>query len=168
MVIDRTGRGRFGALFLWAIVAGVIALAGCLALTAQVPECQSSTDAVDAMPTGELLVSTRPDHPIDVKVAATERHRAAGMQHLCADAVERNPILFLFEEPVTPAFHMNNVHVALDIVFIDADHRVIGVSRMEPGQRGLTRPPGPVIAALEMKEGAAASHGIAPGVQVEW
>ncbi|SEO52280.1 DUF192 domain-containing protein [Aquisalimonas asiatica] len=169
MVTDRNGRGRFGALFLWAIIAGVAALVGCLSLTAaQAPECRPSTEAVDAMPTQTLVFGSEQEHTIDARLAATESHRAAGMQHLCPDVIAGTPILFLFDEPVTPAFHMNNVHAALDIVFVDSDHRVIDVSRMEPGQRSLTRPPGPVIAALEMKAGAAAAYGIEPGVRVEW
>lgn len=168
MVIDRIGRGRFGALFLWATIAAVFALAGCLTLTAQAPECSPSTDALEAMPAKELVIGTRTEDPVDVRVAATEEHRAAGMQHLCIDTVAENPILFLFDAPVRPAFHMRNVHVALDIVFIDEGRRVIDVARMQPGQRSLTRPPGLVIAALEMEAGAAASYGIEPGVHIQW
>ncbi len=105
---------------------------------------------------------------VNVLIAETPAQRHAGMQHLCPEAIARTPMLFLFDAPTTPRFHMDNVHAALDIVFVSADGGVVAVDSMTPGQNWLTAPPGPVIAALEMAAGDAEALGVQVGQPLHW
>lgn len=100
---------------------------------------------------------------IEVRIADTASRRAAGMQHLCPESIKDNPILFVFPAAGSPAFHMNNVHAPLDMVFIDADLRVTEIRRMEPGPR-LMRPQTDITHALELAAGQARAIGIEPGM----
>ncbi|MCP1675881.1 uncharacterized membrane protein (UPF0127 family) [Natronocella acetinitrilica] len=102
-----------------------------------------------------------------VRVARTQGQRAAGMQHLCPESIEENPMLFVFPSPQRPAFHMNNVHAPLDMVFIDPDGRVMELHLMEPGN-SLTSPSAPISHALELAAGQAADLGIVPGMRLHW
>lgn len=123
--------------------------------------CVEETEAVTGMPTAELGLPG--GRHLRVRVAATGADRAAGMQHLCAEAVEDTAILFVFERPRRPRFHMNNVHAPLDIAFIAPDGRIVEVHRMEPGQETLTAPQQPVAGALEVAAGRGAAHDLEPG-----
>lgn len=163
----RNGRGRFGALFLCLfILACVPGLSGFSSLGGA-PECRDQTPEFTEMPVGYVTIADT-GKTIDVRIAATDSHRAAGMQHLCKETIADNPILFLFDGPLRPSFHMNNVLAPLDIVFIDAGNRVVDVARMEPNQSALTRPAQPVVAALELAAGQSAAYRLEHGVRVEW
>ncbi|MDN3518535.1 DUF192 domain-containing protein [Aquisalimonas lutea] len=127
--------------------------------------CAEETEAVAGMPTAELGLPG--GKHLRVRVAATGADRAAGMQHLCAEAVDATAILFVFERPRRPHFHMNNVHAPLDIAFIAPDGRIVEVHRMTPDQETLTSPGEPVAAALEVAAGRGAAYGLAAGAVVE-
>jgi len=104
----------------------------------------------------------------EVKVADEEQERRAGFQHICSRTVDRAPMLFVFKRSLNVAFHMNKVHVPLEIGFFDAQGMLIDIQRMEPygpdpKTRKLYGPAGPVLAALETKTGFFGQHGISSG-----
>lgn len=127
--------------------------------------CADETEAVSAMPTTEIGMPA--GQQLRVRVAATGSNRAAGMQHLCPEAIENTAILFVFERVRRPNFHMNNVHAPLDIAFITRDGRIVEVHRMTPDQETLTSPGEPVAAALEVAAGRAAAYGLAADALLE-
>jgi uncharacterized protein len=84
----------------------------------------------------------------DVRLAATQRHRERGFQNVSIDDMHSEAILFLFDGPLLPAFHMRNVAAPLLIAWIDTNEQVIGVDTMHPNHAGYS-PRIPIVAALE-------------------
>ena len=137
----------------------------------------SSTFADDCRPTTaglsqmeerylELIDDAGESVLLRVKVADESNEQAAGFQHICADIIESTAILFVFENPRQPLFHMNNVHANLDIAFIDIDGNVGDVQLMleefTSGESKLY--PSTVSAkyALEARQGYFSEHNISP------
>jgi uncharacterized protein len=162
-----TTRVRGMPRLVWLFAVGLLAFAGAVALVSANRTCSQATPALAGMAWGELLIgeSAAAERSLAVRLAATPAQRAAGMQHLCPETVAGNPMLFLFDQPQFVGFHMNNVHVSLDIAFIGPDWRVSEVVRMEQGGDGAwgsTR----MVAALELTAGDAARRGIASGTRL--
>jgi len=94
-----------------------------------------------------------------VHVADTGSERAAGFQHICPEVANKTSILFLFQQSYIPSFHMNNVHMPLDIAFIDENGVIRDIQTMHPyvlgklTQTRLWRPGVAVEAALEVRAG---------------
>ena len=146
-----------------------LALAGILWAALPGP-CQQSTAALDSMEWVTLSVERPPrTSPVelDVRAARDAAQRAAGMQQLCAETVRENPMLFLFPQPQRPSFHMQNVHVPLDILFIREDGEIAEIHRMEPGP-ALISPDVRVQYALELAAGQAEALGLAVGQRVRF
>lgn len=156
------------------IVHGLIAagIAGLLIWVANPPSAgtaaERSHEIWSAMPQAVLHITERDgdEHRLAVRVAANGRARAQGMQHLPASVIRETPIWFEFEREQRTGWHMNNVVLALDIIYVDGDGRVIGRERMEPGGSGygLDRP---IAAALEVAAGQAERYGLERGATVE-
>lgn len=102
-----------------------------------------------------------------VEVADTRERRMWGLQHrrsLAADA----GMLFDYKKERPVFMWMKNTYVPLDMVFIDAEGRVVRVARdTEP--LSLTAIPSgePVRAVLELNAGTARRLGIEPGDRVD-
>ena len=154
------------ALLLFILIAPAPALATDTgAVSAARGECVSMTPAVQSMPQRRVVIEGQ--RGLDVRIAARPRHRRAGMQHLCPATVATTAILFLFDGPGRPGFHMRRVHAPLDIAFIGADGRVVSVHRMVVGMRGRVAPDDDVVAALEVAAGRDEALGLEEGVRLE-
>ena len=120
-----------------------------------------------SMEIAELRI-TPPDGPtqrLAVRVADDRAERAQGMQHLPAQVIREQPIWFVFDEPRRVGWHMRNVRLALDIAYVDAEGKVIGVERMTPETGGYGHEQ-PIAAALEVAAGQAKRLGIRKGTQL--
>ena len=107
-------------------------------------------------------------HRYRVEVAATPEQQATGMMHRREMAADTG-MLFPMSPPRPASFWMRNTYVALDIIFIDADGRVINVAeRTEPLSEKLVHSKGPAAAVLELKAGEARRIGLRPGDAVRW
>lgn len=145
----------------------------CPIFPAGAADCQMETPDLARMEVREAHLAG-PDSrrlTLAVHIADEDRERAAGFQRICPEVADRTSILFLFERSRIPSFHMNNVHMPLDIAFIDDSGVIRDIQTMTPyilgmqGQRELWSPPTPVRAALEVKAGRFAELGVTPG---EW
>jgi len=86
-----------------------------------------------------------------------------GRRRLAADA----GMLFDFGRPVPVMMWMKDTHVSLDMLFIDAEGRVVNIARgTVPFSLTPIRSAGPVRAVLEVNAGTAARLGIKPGDRV--
>jgi len=138
-------------------------------------ECQKDNESLQAMPKS-LLTFTRIDgstHEVVVKTADNNASRAAGFQYVCAETIAAEPILFIFEKPVTPQFHMNNVVAALDIAFIEPSGKIESIQRMNPYllillTKPLYGPDKPSVAALETYPGFYKDHNVGSDTSVSW
>jgi uncharacterized membrane protein (UPF0127 family) len=129
--------------------------------TAATPAGCRKTPDWQAMEVIELSIAGK---VVNAKVADSSRERQAGMQWLCPAQVAAYPILFLFGRAEAASFHMNNVFAPLDIAFVAADGRIVGIERMELG--GGADSQQLVVAALEATAGSFARWGLRVGDRI--
>ncbi|HER19527.1 MAG: DUF192 domain-containing protein [Halothiobacillaceae bacterium] len=108
---------------------------GSLALTdllGCVPNGQTKSLAQVDGETREMVLG---DRPVMVELATTPASRERGLMHRARLADDQG-MLFLYEQPATRTFWMHNVRFAIDILYLDADWRIV--------DRVLSAPPCPV------------------------
>ncbi len=102
-----------------------------------------------------------------VEIADTDDARSRGLMFR-QSLGEREGMLFLFDrqEPIT--MWMKNTYIPLDMVFIDADRRVVDIARnTEPLSTDIIASRFPALWVLEIIGGSAAALGIKPGDRVD-
>ena len=106
--------------------------------------------------------------PFRVELARTAAEREQGLMYreqLAADA----GMLFIFERPSPLTFWMKNTFIALDMIFIGADRRIVGiVENAEPRTLTARRVDGLAVYVLEINGGLSAKLGIQAGAQVDF
>ena len=105
---------------------------------------------------------------VRVEVVKTTQSRSRGLmfrEHLDDDA----GMLFLFQEPEHQTFWMRNTLIPLDMIFIGADRRVVGVSENAQPRTDRTREvDGESQFVLEVNGGFARRWGIGSGSRAEF
>ncbi|MGD8429493.1 MAG: DUF192 domain-containing protein [Ectothiorhodospiraceae bacterium] len=151
--------------FLAVFLAGGLLLWGQL-FSAETPQ-QRALRIWNGMEVGMLSIES-PDgghREIEVRIADTSAERAQGMQYIPPPQIRRFPIWFVFQETRTVGWHMENVRLPLEIAWVSANGRVVGVGRMEPGGTGYGTAE-PIRYALETAAGNAQRLGIEPGARL--
>ncbi|HEY4643053.1 MAG TPA: DUF192 domain-containing protein [Thermoanaerobaculia bacterium] len=139
----------------------MLALA-CTQRSASVPATPATTTA-DAAAARIIL----PDHSaIVVEVASDDATREQGLMyrdHLAAD----RGMIFLFPIPGEYAFWMKNTLIPLDMIWMDADHRIVHIAHDVPPCKADPCPNYPPNAkassVLELAAGVAAKHHLKDG-----
>ena len=105
---------------------------------------------------------------VRVEVVKKRAERSRGLmfrEHLDDDA----GMIFLFREPEHQTFWMRNTLIPLDMIFIGADRRVVGVAENAQPRTDRTRAvDGDSQYVLEVNAGFARRWGIGPGSRVEF
>jgi hypothetical protein len=103
-----------------------------------------------------------------VEIAETPETRARGlMGRALGDFM--TGMLFIFETPQPQTFWMRNTPGSLDMIFIDADGRVLNVaSHTTPMSDRQYSSAGPAKFVVEAKAGFADRYGIRPGCSMRW
>jgi uncharacterized protein len=97
-----------------------------------------------------------------LEVADTEPARNYGLMR--RDSLPRNHgMIFVFPDERRRAFWMKNVRFPLDIIFLDAEGKIVSIHRMEAYDTSSTRSDGPARYAIEINAGRAAELGLKPG-----
>ena len=98
---------------------------------------------------------------ISVAIADTDASREQGLSGT-APLTSEQGMLFVFDTPDNTAFWMKDMNYSLDIVWIDANKKVVSVSKnLSPSTYPDTFSPGvPVQYVLEVPAGFADAHGI--------
>jgi len=138
-------------------------------------DCQIDNPALQAMPKIEVTL-TRDDgrsYIMTAKLADNNATRAAGFQRVCESTIEAMPILFVFNQPSVPSFHMNNVVAPIDIAFIDSEGDLESIQAMNPYstiqiRKPLYSPKRPVLYALEVHKGFYQKHEITVDSKMTW
>ena len=128
---------------------------------------ERQAEHLNQMPVTSLQVRGEPGRAFAVRLAANERDRALGFQHVPRRQLEAEAILFQFESPHRTTFHMRNVQAPLLIAWIDVRGEVIEVAEMRPGG-ALYPSPGEIIAALEYSPRHRLADVIVPGDRLTW
>ena len=108
----------------------------------------------------------------DVELAVTPEQHARGLmgrEHLG----NREGLLFIYEVEGFHRFWMRGMVIRLDMVWIDAEGIVAGVTaNLPPAPEGtiptIYSPPRPILYVLEIRAGLAEAVGIRAGIQVKF
>ena len=126
-------------------------------------------ERVDAL----VLIRGGVSYAVDLAVTSEERQQGlSGREHMAQD----EGMLFVFEEEQGLSFWMKEMHFPLDIIWIDAQCRLIDVAAEvptpPPGAESSDIPraksPSPVRYVLEVNAGQWERNGLQPGDLVEF
>ncbi len=148
-----------GLLFLW----GLLITLGCAGAGAGTGDTSSATGDVEAL---VLIRDAR--YTVDLAVTAAERQQGlSGREQMPID----QGMLFVFEEERQLSFWMKEMRFPLDIIWIDGQCRLIGVSADVPiphpgaddSEIPRTQSPSPAKYVLELNAGEWARSGFSEG-----
>jgi uncharacterized membrane protein (UPF0127 family) len=135
------------------MAAARLATIGLLAVTvggcAQDPELEQATIRIEGA-------------QLDVLVAETPDQLSEGLQAV-EEISEGEGMLFVWDEPADRVFEIKDVEYALDVIFIAADGRVVGIERLEPGSSDVASAGEPVLWVVETRAGWAEDAGVIEG-----
>src|SRR5688572_20285706 len=107
-----------------------------------------------------------------VEIADDDAERERGLMFRDRMAADRG-MLFIHEDDAPRAYWMKNTRIPLDILYFDANRRLVSVQRdVPPCSLGDNCPPYPSDAparyVLELNAGEAARLGLAPGAELRF
>lgn len=118
---------------------------------------------------GKVTVRTRAGRELrlDVEIAANDADRTRGLMFRHA-MPEASGMIFVFPEEAFHSFWMKNTFIPLDMLFIDADGRVVGVvEQAQPRTLTGRSVEGESKYVLEVNGGWCARNGVAAGDSVQ-
>lgn len=127
------------------------------------------TEAQPQLKTVPLTIIARDGqkHEFTVELARTEKEQEIGEMFRRTIPVHGG-MLFLWEHPQESDMWMRNTYVSLDMVFIDANHRIHAIEeRTIPLSEAVIRSNGEVSSVLELPAGTAEKMGVFVGDSVE-
>ena len=126
----------------------------------------ASSTSTSGLQTRDVTVSSGTTTArLRVELAATEAERERGLMERTA-LDDSSGMLFLFANDSTTPFWMKDTLIPLDIAFIDAAGKVIGIVHGKPLDETVLPPPGPYRYALEVADGWFARKGLGAGATV--
>jgi uncharacterized protein len=132
------------------------------------PQPAQALESLDAFPTSTLNIRTRQGPPewFSVWVADTAARSEQGLMFVKWLPAGQG-MLFPFGQPHVATFWMKNTLIALDLLFIDAQGRIVYIRESAtPMSEAIISAPIPVKAVLELAGGECARLGIRTGDQV--
>jgi uncharacterized membrane protein (UPF0127 family) len=103
---------------------------------------------------------------LTLEVADTPDARQTGLMR--RDSMDRNHgMIFVFPDEDTRGFYMKNTRIPLDIIFLDANRRVVSIATMRPYELKTTYSAKPAKYAIELNAGVAKETGVAIGDTIE-
>ena len=123
----------------------------------------AGTSRIDDMPRTAITVD---GNVHCVRLAATLGHRAAGFQHVPAERMDREAILFTYDRPRRVSYHMRNVAKPLQLAWIAPDGQVLRVITMKPGRSGYQSRQ-PVTAVLEFTRAHPLAQAVRAGTRIQ-
>ncbi len=104
---------------------------------------------------------------VRVEVVRTLEDRARGLMFR-KQLPQSQGMLFVFDREEIQSFWMENTYIPLDMIFIDAGLRVVGVvENAAPLTRTSRKIDAPSLYVLEVNAGFARQHGVGKGTTVE-
>ena len=101
-----------------------------------------------------------------LEIASTPAERQKGLMYVKELAPDKG-MMFIFPEESKRSFWMKNTYIALDMLFVDAQKKVLGILENVPVLNEEPRSvEGNSMFVIELAAGAAKAHGIKPGSSV--
>ena len=134
-------------------------VAGCALPVAQTPASAAAQDTIE-------IVTSSGVHAFSVELATNDAERARGLMFR-KSLPEGHGMLFDFQTEQPVQFWMRNTYIALDMIFIQGDGRILNIAQnTTPLSDALVPSAGPVRGVLEVIAGTARKFHIAPGDRV--
>jgi uncharacterized membrane protein (UPF0127 family) len=147
----------------------ILILAGGLALSALAGDTDNAETAI-RLDAGLVFLGRDGTQisRIDVEIADDTPSRMRGlMGRRLGD--DRSGMLFIFPDSAPRSFWMRNTPGSLDILFADAQRRIINIAReTEPFSDRSIRSHGPAMYVVEVRGGFARRMGISPGMRFDY
>ena len=154
------------------LAAFALALAACSPASTGTAQSAQSAAAVlpvsglDVIPLTVIRGTRRLAFKVEVARGPIEQGR--GLMFRTALAPDEG-MVFPMNPPRMAGFYMRNTVIALDIIFVGPDGRILNIAaNAVPYDETSLRSAGPVKAVLELNGGRTAELGIVPGDKVEW
>ncbi len=130
---------------------------------------QASVHPVSGLEVIPLTITTLGDtHRFRVEVARSPQEQARGLMFRTEMGPDEG-MLFPYDQPRVLSFWMRNTVIPLDLIFIDAEHRIINIAENAvPYSEESILSDAPAVAVLELNGGRARELGIVAGNKVEW
>ena len=130
------------------------------------------TEPVTFKKEGELrVVDAETDSTLislDIEIASTDYEVQTGLMYR-KDMADRQGMLFVFEDEAPHSFYMKNTLIALDILFIDKDLKIINIHRnAQPLNEAGIPSGGPVQYVLEVNAGMSDRWGLEEGDRIQY
>ena len=127
-------------------------------------------DPIPFQPEGTLHILQDEDtlRTLQIEIADTDSSRARGLMER-TELPDDSGMLFLFDEEAPQSFWMANTPLALDIVFADAEQRIVSMSKYTtPYSQEQVTSGDPAQYVLEVPAGYADRIGIIEGQRLVW
>jgi uncharacterized protein len=127
----------------------------------------SAAAELQKFPTSELtIVTASGPHRFKVEVAETPAQMEQGLMFRPSLAPDAG-MLFIYNQPTVATMWMRNTLIPLDMLFVDAQGRIVNIhERAVPQSLDIIAAGAPVRAVIELNGGTAARLGIRPGDRV--
>jgi uncharacterized membrane protein (UPF0127 family) len=146
--VDRLRTGR------WMVVAAAVAL------------CAFAASAGGASVQPLEIVTKNGVQVFSVEMATTEQEKKTGLMYR-KELPDGKGMLFDFSPEQQVSMWMKNTYIPLDMIFIQADGRILRIAEnTEPLSTRIIPSGGPAKGVLEVIAGTAKKYGIAPGDRV--
>ena len=130
--------------------------------------CSASAQSTLVYPKSELFIETASGqrYRFDVEVAETPEQHSQGLMFRESLPVDAG-MLFVYPSERHVAMWMRNTLIPLDMLFVDADGRIVRIHENATPHSTLTIPSRHLVkAVIELNGGTAAKFGIRPGDRV--
>ena len=149
---------------------GLLAACGALLLVCAVhaPAQTGPLENLDAFPQNDLEISDgkKMHEVLRVWLADTPPRQAQGLMFV-RSLPDLRGMLFAYPQPKAISMWMKNTYIPLDMVFIDARHRIMQiVEQTTPHSLALIQSHGPAVAVLEIAAGEARRLALRTGQKV--
>lgn len=105
---------------------------------------------------------------LDIEVADDEYERQIGLMHR-ASLEENQGMLFIFDEESQRSFYMKNTYIPLDILFINADNKIVSFTEnAEPTDETSLPSKAPAKYVLEINGGLIERWGLEIGDEISF
>ncbi len=144
-------RSRSLLYILLALVVGIACFAGA---------CESKKNAIPGqVRTARVQIGKM---NFDLEIADTVATRRRGLMYRQSMPEDRG-MLFVFDYPEVLHFWMKNTYIPLDIIYLDADGRVVTIKQMKPLDTTTVSSEKPAKYAIELNQGMAQKAGVREG-----
>ncbi len=104
---------------------------------------------------------------LQVEIADTELTQAYGLSHR-KFLPEKQGMLFIFKAPQIGSFWGKNTLIPLDLIYIDHDHKIVQISKIQPHDLTAVPSQDKIQHALELNQGTADKYGLQVGDRLIW